>query len=113
AGRLPAAALATLEVWDEKLALAGAEIWSEGLRLVAALSPRGELGHQRVARRAGAVDIAYVASVAGPGAAAPDPAKLAQALRERLVADRTREVERGLTLSGPHRDGLALAGGGR
>jgi len=35
-GRLPASALATLEVWDEKLAMAGAEIWSERLRLVAA-----------------------------------------------------------------------------
>jgi DNA replication and repair protein RecF len=50
-----------------------------------------------------------VSSVAGAGAGDPDPAKLAQALRERLVADRTREVERGLTLSGPHRDDLVLA----
>ena len=109
AGRLPAAALATLEVWDEKLALAGAEIWSERLRLVAALTPRVELAYQRLAGRDDAIDIAYVSSVAGPGAADSDPAKLAQALRERLVADRTREVERGLTLSGPHRDDLSLA----
>jgi DNA replication and repair protein RecF len=106
-GRLPAAALATLEVWDEKLASAGAEIWSERLRLVAALTPGsssptsawpgGRRGRRRlrvVGRRAGAAD--------------PDPAKLAQALRERLVADRAREVERGITLSGPHRDDLAL-----
>jgi DNA replication and repair protein RecF len=108
-GRLPAAALATLEVWDEKLALAGAEIWSERLRLVAALTPRVELAYQRLAGRDDAIDIAYVSSVAGAGAGDPDPAKLAQALRERLVADRTREVERGLTLSGPHRDDLSLA----
>jgi DNA replication and repair protein RecF len=108
-GRLPAAALATLEVWDEKLASAGAEIWSERLRLVAALTPRVELAYQRLAGRDDAVDVAYVSSVAGSGASDPDPAKLAQALRERLVADRTREVERGLTLSGPHRDDLALA----
>jgi DNA replication and repair protein RecF len=108
-GRLPAAALATLEVWDEKLALAGAEIWSERLRLVAALTPRVELAYHRLAWRDDTVDIAYVSSVVGPGAADPDPAKLAQALRERLVADRTREVERGLTLSGPHRDDLSLA----
>ena len=108
-GRLPASALATLEVWDEKLASAGAEIWSERLRLVAALTPRVELAYQRLAGRDDAVDVAYVSSVAGPGAADPDPAKLAQALRERLIADRAREVERGLTLSGPHRDDLALA----
>ena len=112
-GRLPAAALATLEVWDEKLASAGAEIWSERLRLVAALTPRVELAYQRLAGRDDAVDIAYVSSVAGPGASDPDPAKLAQALRERLVADRAREVERGLTLSGPHRDDFTLRIGGR
>ena len=108
AGRLPASALATLEVWDEKLASAGAEIWSERLRLVAALTPRVELAYQRLAGRDDAVEIAYVSSVAGTGQADPDPAKLAQALRERLVTDRAREVERGLTLSGPHRDDLAL-----
>jgi DNA replication and repair protein RecF len=109
AGRLPASALATLEVWDEKLAVAGAEIWSERLRLVAALTPRVELAYQRLAGRDDAVDIAYVSSVAGPGGGLDaDPAKLAQLLRERLAADRGREVERGLTLSGPHRDDLSF-----
>jgi DNA replication and repair protein RecF len=108
-GRLPASGLATLEVWDEKLASAGAEIWFERLRLLAALTPRVELAYQRLAGRDDPVDVAYVSSVAGVGGPDPDPAKLAQALRERLVADRSREVERGLTLSGPHRDDLALA----
>jgi len=108
-GRLPTSALATLEVWDEKLASAGAELWSERLRLVAALTPRVELAYQRLAGRDEVVDVAYVSSVAGNAGLDPDPAKLAQALRERLVADRTREVERGITLSGPHRDDLALA----
>jgi DNA replication and repair protein RecF len=107
-GRLPASALATLEVWDEKLASAGAEIWSERLRLVAALTPRVELAYQRLAGQDDTVEVAYVSSVGGPAMADPDPAKLAQALRERLAADRGREVERGLTLSGPHRDDLAL-----
>ena len=108
-GRLPASALATLEVWDEKLASAGAEIWSERLRLVAALTPRVELAYQRLAGRDDEVDVAYVSSVAGTAGLDPDPVKLVKALRERLVADRAREVERGVTLSGPHRDDLALA----
>ena len=108
-GRLPPSALATLEVWDEKLASAGAEIWSERLRLVAALTPRVELAYQHLAGRDDLVDVAYVSSVAGSVGLDADPAKLAQALRERLVTDRAREVERGLTLSGPHRDDLALA----
>ena len=108
-GRLPPSALATLEVWDEKLASAGAEIWSERLRLVAALTPRVELAYQHLAGRDDLVDVAYVSSVAGSVGLDADPAKLAQALRERLVTDRAREVERGITLSGPHRDDLALA----
>src|SRR5215218_5161383 len=56
-GRLPGSALATLEVWDEKLASAGAEIWSERLRLVAALTPRVELTYQRLAGRDDVVDV--------------------------------------------------------
>ena len=108
-GRLPPSALATLEVWDEKLASAGAEIWSERLRLVAELTPRVELTYQHLAGRDDLVEVDYVSSVAGDVGLGPDPAKLAQALRERLVADRAREVERGITLSGPHRDDLALA----
>jgi DNA replication and repair protein RecF len=109
AGRLPATALATLEVWDEKLASAGAELWAERLRLVAALTPRIERAYRRLADRDDAVDVAYVSSVAGAAEPDPDPAKLARALRERLVADRAREVERGITLSGPHRDDLTLS----
>src|SRR4030095_8493338 len=82
-------------------------------RLVATLTPRVELAYHRLAGWDDEVEIAYVSSVAGPegldrGSPAPAPATLAQALRERLVADRGREVERGLTLSGPHRDDLSL-----
>jgi DNA replication and repair protein RecF len=109
AGRLPASGLATLEVWDEKLATTGAELWAERLRLVAALRPQTELAYQRLATRDDQVDVAYLSSVAAVEEPDPDPGKLAQAIRERLLADRTRELERGLTLSGPHRDDLALA----
>jgi DNA replication and repair protein RecF len=108
-GRLPAAALATLDVWDEKLATAGAEIWAERLRLVAALTPLVIRAYQQLAARDDLVEATYVSSLGGTGELDPDPAKLGQALRERLLADRPREVERGITLSGPHRDDLALA----
>ena len=108
AGRLPSGGLATLEVWDEKLATAGAELWTERLRLVTALTPLVEQAYRRVAARDDPVEIAYTSSVTGAEAVAADPPALAGLLRERLVADRAREVERGLTLTGPHRDDLAL-----
>jgi DNA replication and repair protein RecF len=107
-GRLPAAAIATLDVWDEKLAAAGAELWAERLRLVAALTPLVTRAYQQLAARDDLVEATYVSSLGGSAELDPDPAKLGQALRERLLADRPREVERGVTLSGPHRDDLAL-----
>jgi DNA replication and repair protein RecF len=107
-GRLPAAALATLDVWDEKLAAVGAEIWAERLRLMAALTPLVTRAYQQLAARDDLVEATYVSSLGGPAELDPDPGKLGQALHERLLADRPREVERGITLSGPHRDDLAL-----
>jgi DNA replication and repair protein RecF len=107
-GRLPTAGLATLDVWDEKLAMAGAEIWAERLRLVATLTPLATRAYQQLAAHDDPVEATYVSSLGGPAELDPDPAKLGQLLRERLVADRPREIERGITLSGPHRDDLAL-----
>jgi DNA replication and repair protein RecF len=111
AGRLPASALTTLDVWDEKLVAAGAEIWAERLRLVAVLTPLVVRAYRRLAARDDLVAASYVSSLAEQGDLDPhpDPAKLGQLLRERLLSDRTREVERGITLTGPHRDDLALS----
>jgi DNA replication and repair protein RecF len=113
AGRLPASALTTLDVWDEKLVAAGAEIWAERLRLVAVLTPLVVRAYRRLAARDDLVAASYVSSLGEQGDLDPhpdpDPAKLGQLLRERLLGDRTREVERGITLTGPHRDDLALS----
>ena len=109
-GRMPAAAgLATLDVWDEKLASAGAEIWAERLRLTELLRSPVEQSYQDLAGQPDPVGMVYVSSVRGEEAVDPNPTELAQVLRERLLADRTRELERGVTLSGPHRDELALS----
>jgi DNA replication and repair protein RecF len=110
AGRLPpGAGLATLEVWDQKLADTGGELWAERLRLVEAVRPLVERAYQELASQPDPVEMVYVSSVLGTEAPDPEPAVLAKAVRERLLADRHREVERGITLSGPHRDDLALA----
>jgi len=122
------AVAATLDVWDERLALAGAEVWAERLRLVDTLRPLVTEAYQELAGHREAVELTYAASAAGgppaggPAAAAapagdteappPAAAELATVLRERLARDRRRELERGVTLSGPHRDDLVLALGG-
>jgi DNA replication and repair protein RecF len=109
-GRMPAGGgLATLDVWDEKLANAGGELWSKRLRLIELIRGRVERSYQDLAGRADPVGMAYVSSVVSGDSGEPDPQALASAMRERLLADRTREIERGITLSGPHRDELALS----
>lgn len=108
-GRLPPGdGLATLDVWDEKLATAGAELWAGRLRLVEVLRPLVERAYQELASQPDPVEMAYVSSVLGTEEPEPEPVELARAVRERLAADRLREVERGVTLSGPHRDDLVL-----
>jgi DNA replication and repair protein RecF len=106
---MPAGAgIATLDVWDEKLATTGAELWAERLRLIELIRRPVERSYQDVATEPDPVRMVYVSSVLGDQMVDPDPERLAYALRERLLADRAREVERGVTLSGPHRDELAL-----
>jgi DNA replication and repair protein RecF len=109
-GRMPAASgLATLDVWDEKLASAGGEIWAERLRLIELLHTPVEQSYQDLAAERDPVGMVYVSSVLGDATVDPDPTELGRVLRERLLADRTKELERGVTLSGPHRDELALS----
>src|SRR6266511_481107 len=109
-GRLPAGSgLATLDVWDEKLASAGAELWAERLRLIELIRAPVEQSYQDLAGQPDPVGMVYVSSVLGDQEVDPDAPSLTRALRERLLADRAREVERGITLSGPHRDERALS----
>jgi DNA replication and repair protein RecF len=108
-GRLPpGSGLATLDVWDEKLAGAGAELWAERVRLVDLIRPLVERAYQELASQPDPVEMVYVSSVLGTERLDPEPTVLAAAALERLRNDRGREVERGVTLSGPHRDDLAL-----
>jgi DNA replication and repair protein RecF len=104
----PGGGLATLDVWDDKLASAGGELWAERLRLVEALRPLVERAYQELAAQPDPVEMTYVSSVLGSETLDPEPTDLAQAIRERLRLDRSREIERGVTLSGPHRDDLTL-----
>jgi DNA replication and repair protein RecF len=104
----PGGGLATLDVWDEKLASAGGELWAERLRLVEALRPLVERAYQELAAQPDPVEMTYVSSVLGSETPDPEPTHLAHAIRERLRLDRSREIERGVTLSGPHRDDLTL-----
>ncbi|MGH3425754.1 MAG: DNA replication/repair protein RecF [Nocardioidaceae bacterium] len=104
--------LGTLDVWDDHLATTGAELLGARLDLVAALQPYLEKTYHDVAAAAAPgrtrATGTYKASLALPDAT-HDREALADALREGLVARRQEELDRGVSLVGPHRDDLTLA----
>ncbi|HTF11921.1 MAG TPA: DNA replication/repair protein RecF [Asanoa sp.] len=99
--------LSTLDVWDTHLARHGAELLAGRLELVTALGPFVGKAYDAVAAGRGAAGIAYRSGVEIPPSGA-DRAELEQSLLAALVAGRSSEVERGVTLTGPHRDDLTL-----
>ncbi|MFE7128984.1 DNA replication/repair protein RecF [Streptomyces sp. NPDC057617] len=130
--------LSTLDVWDQHLARAGAELLAQRVDLIATLQPLTDKAYEQLAPGGGpvaleyrssaldasALDVSVLAtsdtisdtSAEGPRpAAGPDAASSAHT-RDELYAQllaalagvRKQEIERGVTLVGPHRDDLVL-----
>ncbi|MBL1066114.1 DNA replication/repair protein RecF [Streptomyces sp. 7-21] len=99
--------LSTLDVWDQHLARAGAELLARRLALVSALGPLAAKAYGQVAPQGGAVELDYRWSVGEE----PPPGsreELHEAMLAALRRVRPQEIERGVTLVGPHRDDLVL-----
>ncbi|MEV0728633.1 DNA replication/repair protein RecF [Polymorphospora sp. NPDC050346] len=99
--------LSTLDVWDAHLARHGAELLAGRLALVAALAPHVTKAYDAVAAGRGAAGITYRSTLEA-AETAPARAELEAGLAAALAAARQSEVDRGMTLVGPHRDDLAL-----
>jgi DNA replication and repair protein RecF len=97
--------LSTLDVWDVHLAQLGAELLAGRLELCAALEPHVGKAYDAVAAGRGAAGIGYRCGVDTSTTAR---AALTEALAAALVESRPAEIERGVTLVGPHRDDLVL-----
>jgi DNA replication and repair protein RecF len=117
--------LTTLEIWDAKAAQLGAQVLAMRLQLLQALRPLVGAAYEQVSDADGAAELGYRSSATGedaddgptllpqdPAAAPPSAADLEQALLAAMAAARGQEVERGVTLVGPHRDDLVLTLGG-
>ena len=115
-GREDPYALSTLEVWDDHLAVAGAELLAARLDLVADLAPYTAAAYMGVAPDSRPATISYRSSL-GPALpevyGIPDgeraqPDVLKDVLLKALGEARKAELERGISLVGPHRDELDL-----
>lgn len=104
------AALATLAVWDEHLARLGGELLAERWALVDDLRPYVGKAYEAVARgaRRDDAEIEYRSSVPTEETRPPADA-LATALLAEVERRRGEELDRGISLVGPHRDDLLLS----
>ncbi|RBY80865.1 DNA replication/repair protein RecF [Geodermatophilus sp. TF02-6] len=110
--------LATLEVWDGHLADLGGQLLAARLQLVADLAPHVARAYAQVAgpdAAGAALGYASTVPLAGdgtpirPGTALPTHRQLSAALSEQVARRRAEEVDRGMTLVGPHRDDLVVS----
>jgi len=105
----------TLEVWDTRAAQLGGQILAMRLALVQALRPHVAAAYEQVSDADGDAELTYRSSVpeagdgAGPLPAAED---LEKAILAAMAEARAQELDRGVSLVGPHRDDLVLTLGG-
>ncbi|MBT2484060.1 MULTISPECIES: DNA replication/repair protein RecF [unclassified Microbacterium] len=120
--------LSTLEVWDEKLVALGSEIITARQRLAVDLQQPVSDAYAAIAGADHRPELDWALSVSGgdpedgedadhatetdresgPNADKAGTRHIAEMFRASLAAKRTKELDRGLTLTGPHRDDLVL-----
>ncbi len=109
-----ASALHTLDVWNAQLAQVGASLLYARLRLLRDLRPYLAEAYAAVSAATGAADATYKSSLREASAAAlaagevPEVEELHDEILASLDEVRDQEVDRGVSLVGPHRDDLVL-----
>src|SRR3954464_15615530 len=107
----------TLDVWDSHLAASGSELLAARLALVEDLVPLADVAYREVSKGQGELALTYMSSLGealperstSAGSAGRDRDVLSAALLSELARVRQQEVERGVSLVGPHRDDLVLS----
>ncbi|MFH8251793.1 DNA replication/repair protein RecF [Microbacterium sp. B2969] len=113
-------ALSTLDVWDDKLVSLGTQVIEARLALAAELAAPLAAAYTQIAGADHSPELEWALSVQGGDPEEDAPARddtgvgtdaatgIAQQFRTALAAKRSAELDRGLTLVGPHRDDLVL-----
>ncbi|WP_449407089.1 DNA replication/repair protein RecF [Microbacterium maritypicum] len=106
--------LSTLDVWDDKLVALGSEIIAARQRLAADLQQPVADAYAAIAGADHRPQLDWALSVRGgdpeegEASTVETTGDIAEMFRASLLAKRTQELDRGLTLTGPHRDDLVL-----
>ncbi|WP_026874097.1 DNA replication/repair protein RecF [Jiangella gansuensis] len=112
-GRSGGPDLSTLDVWDTHLAQRGAELLAARLELVDAMRPLVAKAYDAVAGGDGGAggrdaQLVYKCSLGPDVEVVPERERLAAALLDAVGERRRDELDRGVSLVGPHRDDLVL-----
>jgi len=117
AARVAESQLSTLEVWDERLVDLGSQLVVERSALIDRIRPHVADAYRRIAGDPHSADLGHRLSIVGDvrddeedagETAALDPAEVRETFVAALARVRRQELDRGLTLVGPHRDDLVL-----
>ena len=110
-----ASALTTLDSWDGQLARLGAEVMAARFALVAELSDQIHEAYKTIAPESRPAAVNYKTTIDQGLSQFPgfDAGIIEATLLTELAAKRQREIERGMSLVGPHRDDLELHLGGQ
>ncbi|MGO2096968.1 MAG: DNA replication/repair protein RecF [Candidatus Microbacterium stercoravium] len=105
--------LTTLEVWDDKLIALGSQIIDARVRLARDLEEPLARAYAAIAGEDHEPGVAWALSIGGTDPEEDEASEIAVGdtsaqFRAALLAKRAQELERGLTLVGPHRDDLVL-----
>jgi len=109
--------LSTLDSWDQSLVRIGSEIISARYELSQKLAPHINAAYSAIADEKNDPTIIIKSSILSGDVAAEDEGSYLNTgdrnqieiiFLERLAALRSKEIERGITLAGPHRDDLIL-----
>ncbi|MGH2770615.1 MAG: DNA replication/repair protein RecF [Actinomycetota bacterium] len=105
-------ALATLEVWDESFVRSGAEVVGSRLRYLRRLAPSVARHYEEVSGGGEQPNLLYRPSWEEGETSLVDDREIERALATAVGRARSRDLERGASTCGPHRDdlGTALAG---
>jgi DNA replication and repair protein RecF len=104
----------TLDVWNSHLAMVGAQLLYARLRLMRDLTPYLTRAYDEVSAAQSDAHISYKSSLreetslAIAAGAVPEMQELHDELLASLAAVRVNEIERGISLVGPHRDDVVL-----
>ncbi|ALC04497.1 DNA replication and repair protein RecF [Corynebacterium deserti GIMN1.010] len=105
-----AAALSTLDTWDGQLSKLGAEVMAARFALLKELEPKIHEVYATIAPESRPASVTYKTTIDQGLSGFPefDTGVIEATLLTELAAKRQREIERGSSLVGPHRDDLEL-----